>query len=331
MNAYPSLWRAGKNYSWMKLRNGSLKDYVPGHYQLGYMFVNYGYEKYGLDFWRKVTKDASAFKGLFYPFQSAIKRQAGVDYGTFKKDAFEYYRMKAAAGDKKAEAAYTTVFPINKKYVTNYVFPYALPGDSLLYLKTSYRHRPGFYIKDGSGVHKLRVRDIAIDDQFSYRNGKIVYSAFENDPRWIWRDYSVIKVLDIQTGRQTTVTRKSKYFTPDISPAGQKIVAVEIADNGKSEIHVLDAGSGEIKYRFNLPEVNLFTDPKFLNEDSIVTAIRMQDGRMTLALIDLLNEKSTVLIPASFNVTGYPSVSNNAVYFTASYGGYDNVFAGTIG
>ena len=69
----------------MKLRNGSLKDYVPDHYNLGYLLVNYGYEKYGLDFWGKVTKDASAFKGLFYPFQKAIKRHAGVNYQTFPK------------------------------------------------------------------------------------------------------------------------------------------------------------------------------------------------------------------------------------------------------
>ncbi len=326
MNAYPTLWRAGKNYSWMKLRNGSWKDYVPGRYHLGYMFVNYAYEKYGLDFWRKVTKDASAFKGLFYPFQVAIKRQAGVDYATFKKDAFEYYKGKAA-DEKNVEASYTTIFPVNKKYVTNYTFPYKLAGDSLLYLKTSYRHRPAFYLKDGSGVRKLRVRDISIDDQFSYRNGKIVYVAYENDPRWGWRDYSVIKLLDIQTGSQTRVTRKSKYFTPDISPSGEKIVAVEIADNGKSELHILDAASGEVKNKINLSDVNLFTDPKFINEDSIVTAIRLRDGRMTLAVIDLANGRSTTLTPASFNVTGYPSINNNVVYFTASYGGYDNVFA----
>src|SRR5688572_13292590 len=28
-NAFPALWQEGKDYSWMKLRNGSLKDYVP--------------------------------------------------------------------------------------------------------------------------------------------------------------------------------------------------------------------------------------------------------------------------------------------------------------
>ncbi|HSU26766.1 MAG TPA: hypothetical protein VLJ68_00170, partial [Chitinophagaceae bacterium] len=59
LNAYPSLWQAGKNYSWMKLRNGSYKDYVPNHYYLGYLLVNYGREKYGADFWTRVTQDAS--------------------------------------------------------------------------------------------------------------------------------------------------------------------------------------------------------------------------------------------------------------------------------
>jgi len=69
LNAYPSLWMSGKQYSFMKLRNGSLKDYVPNHYNLGYMLVNYGREKYGVNFWNKVTHDASAYKGIFYPFQ----------------------------------------------------------------------------------------------------------------------------------------------------------------------------------------------------------------------------------------------------------------------
>ncbi|HTQ28286.1 MAG TPA: hypothetical protein VMI35_09165, partial [Puia sp.] len=36
-NGYRSLWAGKKNYSWMKLRNGSLRDYVPNHYPLGYM------------------------------------------------------------------------------------------------------------------------------------------------------------------------------------------------------------------------------------------------------------------------------------------------------
>ena len=94
-NQYKSLWVDKKNYSWMKLRNGSLKDYVPNHYPLGYLLVNYGYEKYGSDFWKKVTTDAAAYKGLFYPFQHAIKEHTGLEYKTFRKQALEHYKLNS--------------------------------------------------------------------------------------------------------------------------------------------------------------------------------------------------------------------------------------------
>jgi hypothetical protein len=51
-------------------------------------------------------------------------------------------------------------------------FPYQLENGSLLYLKSSYRKRPAFVIKDNSGEHVLRVKDISLDEQYSYRNGK---------------------------------------------------------------------------------------------------------------------------------------------------------------
>lgn len=337
MNAYPSLWKEGKKYSWMKLRNGSLKDYVPGHYHLGYLLVNYGYEKYGADFWSKVTKDASAFKGLFYPFQKAIEKYAGVSYQAFRNDALGHYKklssdmqLKSATQqklDQGSEAGHTIIFPVNKKVVTNYLFPYAISADSLLYLKTSYRRRPAFYIKDAKGEHRLRTKDISIDEQFSYRNGKIVYAAYENDARWRWRDYSVIKVLDIHTGQQQTITRRSKYFSPDISASGTKIAAVQNDINGKSELHILDAANGEIKNRITNHDVSLYTDPKFINEDSLVTAVRLKDGKMALALVDLKAGNAMRLTPPSYNVVGYPSISDGVIYFTASYEGSDNIFA----
>ncbi|HKP32791.1 MAG TPA: hypothetical protein VJT83_08685, partial [Chitinophagaceae bacterium] len=93
-NGYRSLWEANKNYSWMKLRNGSLKDYVPDHYKLGYILVAYGREKYGEDFWRKVTGDAASFKGLFYPLQRAIEKHAGVSYRQFRSEALESFKTK---------------------------------------------------------------------------------------------------------------------------------------------------------------------------------------------------------------------------------------------
>ncbi|MFZ1259431.1 MAG: hypothetical protein WAQ93_03080, partial [Chitinophagaceae bacterium] len=324
MNAYPSIWQAGKKYSWMKLRNGSLKDYVPNHYNLGYLLVNYGREKYGADFWTKVTTDASAYKGLFYPFQTAIKKHAGIDYKTFREDAFESYKKIAIQTDITKEKY---IFPVKRRFVNNYYFPYATGSDSLLYLKTSYRQRPTFYIKDATGEHKLRVKDIAIDEQFSYRNGKIVYAAYETDARWRWRDYSVIKVLDVQTGQQRKLTNRTKYFTPDISADGSKVAAVQVDVNGRSELHIIDASNGQVIKSIHSAEISLFTDPKFIDDKSVVTSVRLADGQSALATAEIETGNTIRLTPPSFNVVGYPCVTNGIIYFTASFAGNDDVFA----
>ena len=324
LNAYPSLWQAGKKYSWMKLRNGSYKDYVPNHYYLGYLLVNYGRQKYGADFWTKVTREASAYKGLFYPFQSAIKRNAGIDYKSFCEQAFESYKKNLV---KVAAKRDEYLLPVKKNFVTSYYFPYAINTDSLLYLKSSFRQRPAFYVKDASGEHKLKTRDISIDEQFSYRNGKIVYASFENDPRWGWKDYSVLKIVDVQTGQQRKLTTKTKYFTPDISADGSKVAAVQVDANGKSELHIIDANSGQVIKAIHSSEINLFTDPKFIDENWLVTAVRLADGKMALATAEIATGNTIRLTPPSFNVAGYPSVNNGIIYFTASYSGNDDVFA----
>ncbi|MBL7761953.1 MAG: hypothetical protein JNL23_00880, partial [Chitinophagaceae bacterium] len=222
LNTYTSLWMKGKKYAFMKLRNNSFKDYIPSHYNLGYLLVNYGREKYGDDFWRKVTADASAFKGLFYPWQKAIKKYSGENYQSFYNNAFEYYRKQwNVSADSE-----NYISKITTSYVTNYLLPYQVNSDSLLYLKSSYRQIPTFYIKDKNGEHRLSVKNISGEIHYSYRNGKIVYASYERDPRWLWRDYTVLTTLDIRTGEEKTITHKTKYFTPDISNDGTRIAAV---------------------------------------------------------------------------------------------------------
>ncbi len=323
-NQYRSLWASGKNYSWMKMRNGSLKDFIPSHYHLGFLLVNYGYEKYGSDFWKKVTSDAASYKGLFYPFQQAIKRHAGIDYKKFRDEALAFYKNKPESTNVPDEQVIT---PLTKSHVSNYIHPYQLGNDTLLYLKSTFRKIPSFYIRENGKEKKIRTKDISLDEHYSYKNGKIIYAAFEPDARWGWRDYGVIRILDIHSGKQVSLKSKTKYFTPDISEDGSKIVAVNFSPNGKSEIHVLNAQDGSIIQTLRSQEINFFTDPKFINDNSIVTIVRLNDGRSALAWADIITGAIERLTPPSYNVLGLPSVNKNRVYYTASYFGNDDVFA----
>lgn len=325
INEFPALWNAHKNYSWMKLRNGSLKHYVPDHYSLGYLLVNYGRLKYGDDFWTKVTRDASAFKGIFYPFQTAVKKHSGLNYKSFYQQAFDYYKKNLPVPEQNNSDAISSINP-SSKFVTNYLFPFRINKDSLLYLKKSYREIAAFYINDKNGEHRLRVKDISLYDQFSYRNGKIVYAAYEPDSRWGWKDFGVIKVLDIQSGLQQTITHRTKYFSPDISEDGTRIVALQINPDGKNELHLLDAANGAVLKKITSEQNYLFTDPKFMDAENLVSAIRLPNGQMALGKIAIETGEVEWLTPPSFNVLGFPDVQQGNIYFSASYSGNDELY-----
>ncbi|HJU45622.1 MAG TPA: hypothetical protein VJ647_02510 [Chitinophagaceae bacterium] len=317
-NGYRSLWAAGKNYSWMKLRNGSLRDYTPDHYQLGYLLVAYGYTQYGEDFWEKVTQDAAAFKGLFYPFQKAVKKYSGLDYAAFRNNALAYFRKQFPATDK----------PAVERMVTDEEYPAYINDSTVVFVKTGYNKVPAFTIRSGTVEKKLRVKDISLDAHFSYKAGKIVYAGYRPDIRWGWRDYSVLNVLDITTGKQQTVTSRSKYFAPDINEAGDRIVAVQVSPDGKSRLHIIDINGKLLKALSNKDDL-FYTYPKFY-AGKIVSAVRNKEGQMSLALIDSRTDATDYLLPFSYNVIGFPVIQKDTVYFTASSGKNDRVFALSI-
>lgn len=324
-NGFKSLWLADKKYSWMKLRSGSYKDYTPDHYQTGYLLTAYGYEKYGEDFWKKVTTDAVMFRGVFYPFNNAIERYSGKKYRHFREDALSYFRNKSLSGQNSPVLNYLT--PVQKNNVVDYRFPYYISDDSILVTKKSSKEINAFYLLANGTEKRIRVKDLSTDDYYSYRNGKVVYAAFQSDPRWSNRDYSVIKLLDIHTGQQQQLTFKSKYFSPDINEEGTEIIAVEVNTDGTNNLCRIDAKTGRLIYKIPNPRNYFFTQTKYLNAGMAVSAVRNPEGNMALFKIDIATGAAYNLTPFSFNVIGFPSVKGDSIYFTAMHRNADKVFA----
>ncbi len=224
LSSYQSLYIANRTYGYEKMRNGSLRHYVPDHYDLGYLLVTYGRKKYGDDIWRKITGDAASFTPFFYPFQGAVKKYTGIPFDQFVKDAMQYYQQQwQATADEKINWVTQT----EKNNVVNYKYPYLTADGSLIVVKNSYRSVPAFYkIHTDKSEEKIAVKDISGDDYFSYNNGKIVYAAYQPDARWGYREFNTIKLLDMQTGEEKKIISHTKYLSPDISHDGNKIMAV---------------------------------------------------------------------------------------------------------
>jgi hypothetical protein len=328
-NTYRALWAGNKYYSWMKLRNGSLRDYVPDWYPLGYMLVAYGRQTYGDDFWRKVGHDAAAFRPLFYPLQGAIRRYSGLSFPQFREEALDHFRSAlpmdtSALADRFARG--------HRHFDADEEFPQFIGTDSLLYMRSTYKQIPAFILRDlrdGTEL-KVRTRAISLDNYFSFNGGLVVYAAYETDPRWGWRDYSVIRVLNPYTGEDRKVTSRTRYFSPDISPDGNRIVTVLEAPDGSCELRLLDPGTGELVRRIPNPDSLFYTYPKFVSgsgPSAVVSAVRNPAGEMSLALVDTGTGAVRYLLPFGYQTIGYPSVHGDTIWFTASRNGQDRAYA----
>ena len=316
-NGLRALETSDKKYSWMKLRSGSLKDYTPDHYQLGYQLVAYGNEQYGTDFWRKVTTDAVKFKRLFFSFNKAIERYSGKTYKQFRQDALHYFNEKTIVQKDNAGSALNFITPVKKNTVADYLFPAYVSDDTILVTKQSYKQINSFYLIVNGKEELLSVKKQVIDDYFSYKNGKIVYTNYQTDPRWANRSYSNIQLFDIYSKKTVQLTFKSKYFSPDINAAGSEILAVNVQVNGGNFLHRISAITGKLIKELPNPNNYFFTQTKYLDENNAVSAVRNPEGKMALVKVNLKSGETETITPFSFNVIGYPVVKGDTIYYSA--------------
>ncbi len=325
-NGYRSIWAAEKKYSWMKLRNGSLRDFIPDHYPLGYMLVAYGREKFGDEIWKPVTGNAAAFKGLFYPMQKGVQRNMGISFPKYRADALNFFKAQLPSGSPANSldsfAAHQRHFAGDQEY------PQFLDEKRIIFVESSYKKVHRFVIRDfSSGKDKtIRIRSISLDNYFSCRNEQIAYAAYETNLRWGWSDFSVLRILDIKTGKERRISSRSKYFSPDISPDGKQIAAVEQDPDGGISLVILNAGDGSLKKKLPNPNQYYFTYPKFLNAQDLVTPLRNPKGEMALALVHIDDGSVSFLTPFSMNLICYPSIHKDSVFFSASLDGRDQLF-----
>jgi hypothetical protein len=338
LNGYRALWADGRDYSYMKLRNGSYRDYTPDWYPLGYMLVSYGREKYGDYFWKKVTHDAASYKGGFYPFERAIKKYSGVSFKQFRNAGLDYFKEQFLRIDSseyppnywKQNDGYLYRIPVNyihRHFIADQEYPAYVNDSTLIYMKSTYDHNPVFVIKTGNKERKISVRSVSLDSYFAYHNGKIVYTTYRPDLRWNYRDYSELVLLDVKTGKEHRLTSKAKYFSPDFSADGKTIVAVKVGPSGKSDLHLLDAANGKLLTVVPNKAGLFFTYPKFYDDSHLLSAVRNNKGKMSLALINITTGNVKYLLPFSYQPIVFPSVHHDTVYFTATSGINDRLFA----
>jgi len=327
-NGYKSLVFDQKTYNYQKARNGSIKDYVPNHYELGFLLCNYGREEYGNDAWKEVVEDAASYKGIFYPFSKAMERHFGLTTKSFYNASINYYRNQWSKQSKFSDHS-EIVSTQKKETFTSYQYPYRMKDGNILTYKASFDRIGGFYEIDQRGNEKLIQRQgRVLDNYFSYENNIIIWAELGQDERWSWQTRSNIVMYDMENRKRQRITNSTRYFSPDISNDGSKIVVFYASPDLEYQLHIISSKDGNLLKKVINKENYYYSYPKWALDDQFILALARDElGKTALVRIEISSGDHEVLVPFTDHQLGIPHETDQMIYFSASFTGVDNIFA----
>lgn len=327
---YRSLVLDDINYGYEKAAAGSFRDFVPDWYNLGYYMTTKARKEYGADIWQKVVDDATAYRGVFYPFGRAFKEYSGITIKQLYDSTYTDLKNRW----KEQPKALNQRKLLNQKAkdrVTNYNNPHYLGDSTLIVEKSGFDQLSAYYRLYPNGEEERVVQPgIVIDAPLatlSHANGRLCWAEVGFDIRRSYRRFSVIKTYNLKTGVKRKLTSRSRFFSPALSPDGTKIVTVEVDEAMKYQLVILNAVDGSVIQRLKNPDNLFFMYPRWMPDGQDVVVVTQREEGSQLVMIDVTTEQMRALTPWHIAQITHPFPTASHVYFSAAYTGINNIFA----
>ncbi|NMC40339.1 MAG: hypothetical protein GYA43_04075, partial [Bacteroidales bacterium] len=156
--------------------------------------------------------------------------------------------------------------------------------------------------------------------------GKIVWVEMYSDPRWANREYSVIRLYDINRGSVTRLSHRSRYMAAALSPDGRFIAAVENSVSNENSVSIVDAFNGDILETFSVPD-NLYPQrPQWSASGDRITFISLSGEGEGIICLDIKNKTWQTLKKQGRNDIQSAYLRNDSLFYISSASLTDNLW-----
>ena len=310
---------------------GSYRNHVPNHYELGYQLVSWTREQYGAKVFETAIDFVARKPYLFpyYPFKLGVRKETGYRTKQLYQRAFEDLTQRW--NEQDALTRYDSITPLTKRtnnLYTNYRSPQYVDDSTFVVQKTGMAQIAQLVQIDREGREQtLHTPGFINSDHISYANGLLAWTEQVQDVRWSNRSYSVVKLFDLKTGKERTLQRRTRYFSPTLSPDGATIAVVDVPVEGACAIVLLDVTTGEEKDRLPNPGGAFLQMPAWcMDGKGLLVIVNNRDGK-SIARVDVAIGQSVTVLSSTYDNISYPVDGGDHVFFTAYYNGITNVYA----
>ena len=314
------------SYSYDKATMGSYRDHIPDAYELGYHIVTEARRNYGPGIWEHTLNRVARRPYMVTPFQKGIRDVSGKRKVPFYEECMSGLQQQWAIQDRhNIPQLLAHISPGNGVY-TNYNHPKVTGDTCVIALKKSLDDIARIVrVCPGGDEEVVFTPGFIKTESLSYASGKLCWAETRADLRWDNRSYTVIRILDLETGKTRTISKRQRLFAPALSPDASRIAAVKTDSIDNFYLVILDA-EGNITREID-PGFRAFPlTPAWIGSDSLLVVTVTEKGK-NIMLYDLANRTSETLLPAGFTEIAQPVWSRPLIYFTAAYSGISNIYA----
>ena len=340
---YFDLWQrgielSGERYNYYKSYLGSYNAMYPysDHYRLGYLLCSYIQKHYGKNVWDRVLSDTGRYS-LFYTFDTALLHVTGKRIPDLYTDAMNEYRELWKEQQNGLHFTYAQdLTPGKLKTWESFLYPsisgpgnltaVSYTGDHKLSLvKLKYDKEPEIITQVPFEIASSFLMNERI---LSSGGNYLLWRESVTDPRWGYKTFSDLKLLDITTGKSEFITGEKKFIASALSSDGKTAAGIEYGPELNYYLTIIDTKTGIVKQKDEMKDTGYLFDPALSPDGKEAAVVSLSDNGYALLIYNLETKKiRTVIDYTNDERLRAPVFFKKYLIYGSDYSGIDNIYA----
>ncbi|MBD64623.1 MAG: hypothetical protein CME62_05425 [Halobacteriovoraceae bacterium] len=299
-----------QNITYDQLLAGDYTQGLPNHYVFGYFLVTKATLKYGPKIWAQITARAADEPLNPYALYSAFTDITGDNFDGFYQETIR--ELKKLWGDL-APPRPTEEYKLQKR-------PHSIAGD-LYHFERTTDHLWQLH-KNGKAMEEfiLDPQSHKLDINEDY----LFYTQTRPHHRYGYKSFEELIRFDLKNSEKKQLSHGQRFFHPQISPAGDKILVTQFGDDHSWSLKLLTL-EGEELDSIAPPQGHKIVEAVWGREHELYLLLLNLRGEKFISQFDLRQRSFTALTEATRNNIWNLHFNEN-IYFEADYKGAVNIF-----
>jgi len=319
------------SYSFDQSVFGSYRFDTPNHYETGYLLTAYGRAKNGENGWANVQNKVARFPhGILptpWPFSRAMKKQMGARQVGYYREVMDslnkFWHAEKYAKDKPA---YTYLTDSARNDYRAYLSP-VWTEEGIYAIRKSFNDNLAI-VSLRSGTEKVVCEPgPLIDSRITYAKGLLMWAEWRQHARWENIQYAEVWAYDTRRNSLFKVSDKTRWFSPALSPDGNRLAVVEITPQNQVALVLLNPFTGKQLSRQKSPNNRMLSRPVWSSSGHKVWCIELNGEQKQLRPYHVAAQGWGKPVLVGKTDVQWLQVSDSLLFYHASQSGLDQVYA----